>query len=239
MAKIQLSKDYNNFKKMNGNRPIDEGHVKKLMQSIKEKDFTASNPIKVDADFNIIDGQHRFTACKNLGLPIYYIQDDFDPKDFIRLNRHMKNVKISEYINFLAKNGDPEFQCLMRISEITEMPPNYILTFYKGRSSVNILEDECLKIRQDAQEIVDTVTVMKEVLDVIAQTPLEEPHYIKTLKFCRTLYRFIQETDDFDKDRFIKNVRMKYNWLINYGSKALYFECLKRIYNFQYKKNLA
>lgn len=36
-------------------------------------DLTMYSPIIVSEDFRIIDGQHRFEACKELGFPIYFL----------------------------------------------------------------------------------------------------------------------------------------------------------------------
>ena len=60
------------------NREVDLKHVKKLEECFKNAgDFGKVYPIIVDDKFRIIDGQHRFTARKKLGLIIYYIHTMF------------------------------------------------------------------------------------------------------------------------------------------------------------------
>ena len=75
---IHKSELYGSFEIAN-NRDVDERHVLALMRSIAASDHTASHPISVkyvDEKMWIFDGQHRFIACRNLGLPIYYIIDN-------------------------------------------------------------------------------------------------------------------------------------------------------------------
>lgn len=68
---IMVTNCYDYFKVIEGNRNIDESKVRKLMESMKEKHLVI--PVLVNENYEIIDGQHRFTACSRLGLPIYYI----------------------------------------------------------------------------------------------------------------------------------------------------------------------
>ena len=61
---IHITKNYNDFKFVKGNRAINYTHVNNLVDSIKEKDLQM--PIIVDEKMNIIDGQHRFEAYRLL-----------------------------------------------------------------------------------------------------------------------------------------------------------------------------
>ena len=69
-GQIFYTTDYEVFKELLGNRDIDESHVKKLIKSMREEYLEI--PIQVNQRMEVIDGQHRLAACKELGLPIYY-----------------------------------------------------------------------------------------------------------------------------------------------------------------------
>ena len=69
--KIYSTSEYNLFHKLKGNRGINELHVRKLVEAIKEKDLQI--PIIVDHDMNVLDGQHRLDAYKIVGNPVSYI----------------------------------------------------------------------------------------------------------------------------------------------------------------------
>jgi len=70
IAKIFYTTDYSKFNTLAGNRQVNIAHVKKLESSFDEEYLIS--PILVNEKFQIIDGQHRFEAAKNLKLPIYY-----------------------------------------------------------------------------------------------------------------------------------------------------------------------
>ena len=71
---MQETKDYGKFTFLTANRPIHRGHVNKLKKSLTEYGFLDSQPITVTPDFRIIDGQHRFIACKEMGLPVKFVE---------------------------------------------------------------------------------------------------------------------------------------------------------------------
>lgn len=75
-SSIYKTKEYNQFLiDSEYNRDVNTNHVKKLKDSIKTfGDYGDCFPIVVDENMRIVDGQHRFTARKELGLTIYYIQ---------------------------------------------------------------------------------------------------------------------------------------------------------------------
>ena len=56
------------------NRPIDEDKVRRFMKTFSEgKNFMKEFPAIVDPNtWVILDGQHRYEACKRLDIPFYY-----------------------------------------------------------------------------------------------------------------------------------------------------------------------
>lgn len=102
------TKDYSLFSFLDNNRSVKRSHVENLKKKIKETDMTMCYPIMVDADMRIIDGQHRFYACKELGLPIYYVvKNDVDPEQaMITLNQTSKKWEMMDWLRYRAnKNG--------------------------------------------------------------------------------------------------------------------------------------
>ena len=72
--------DYTKFKKTRGNRPVDAAHVEQLKKLISDRDL--EDPIRVNKNMEVIDGQHTLEARKQLDLKIpYIILDSEDPLD--------------------------------------------------------------------------------------------------------------------------------------------------------------
>jgi len=101
MNEIQKTKDYDLFKDFSSNREIDQKHLNRLIETIKSKNLLSINPIIVDSEMRVIDGQHRLEAAKILNLHIFYISgDEINRHDIFRLNSNQKNWKTMDYINF-------------------------------------------------------------------------------------------------------------------------------------------
>lgn len=99
-TQIYKTKDYEKFVlDQNLNRDVSNANVKKIKSSIKDYgDHGMVFPIVVDDRMRIIDGQHRFTARKELGLTIYYIQDlDLDISKLGGINDAVKKWVANDY----------------------------------------------------------------------------------------------------------------------------------------------
>ena len=101
---VLKTKDYTKFKLLCKNRRINRGHVKFLRNSIIEENLLSIQPIIVDKDSFIIDGQHRLEAAKQLDLPIYYtVQTKETSSNALYLLQQSKSWALNDYINFYTE----------------------------------------------------------------------------------------------------------------------------------------
>lgn len=101
---VNQTNDYSIFKSLEGNRKVNELHVKRLKKSF-EKEYLFS-PIIVNEKFEIIDGQHRFKAAKEMQLPINYtVVHGYDLKEVQTLNANSKNWNKLDYLNAYCDLG--------------------------------------------------------------------------------------------------------------------------------------
>lgn len=74
--KIYQTSNYDKFTNFLGNRSVtsvkSRHHIEKLMESMRKSYLP--QPIIVDENFSVLDGQHRLEAAKKLKLPIYFIK---------------------------------------------------------------------------------------------------------------------------------------------------------------------
>lgn len=102
--KINSTTDYDLFQFHGYNREV--GKITKIKKSIQKADITAYVPIVVDEDYRIIDGQHRFCACRELGLPVYFVmlpREVNTEEAMILLNSNQKQWRQEEYLHFHAE----------------------------------------------------------------------------------------------------------------------------------------
>lgn len=105
---VYTTTDYSHFKSLNGNRNVNKLHVRRLRESFKNSYLLS--PIIVNENYEIIDGQHRYEAAKELQKPINYIVcTEYGLKEVQILNTNMKNWRREDYLNAFCDLGYPEY----------------------------------------------------------------------------------------------------------------------------------
>lgn len=96
--------DLSVFRIFPGNRPIDKGNLNKLKLSIEERNLLEQRPILVNQQMQVLDGQHRLQAAKDLGLPIYYlVKAEGDYRDIILMNENQRNWKNEDFLRLYSE----------------------------------------------------------------------------------------------------------------------------------------
>lgn len=136
VTSIFETSDYDKFKIMAGNRNINLSSVKKIEESIAKNGFKMC-PILVNENFEIVDGQHRFTALKDLGLPIYYvIENGLNIEDCKILNLNVKNWSMTDFLKSYSDMNNDEYVKLSNfVSENKLSINNAMIAFSKSLSS--------------------------------------------------------------------------------------------------------
>lgn len=101
--------DYDLFKGVLGNRELNRAHIVNLSESISRHNMLEQNPIIVNKKMEVIDGQHRLSAARELGLPIFYtIVNHAGIEDIQRLNTAAKPWDPKDYLNsYIALGKEP------------------------------------------------------------------------------------------------------------------------------------
>lgn len=104
--------DYDKFRFFETNRPVKEEGKKiaDLKESIKKFGYIESRKVLVTNDLYIIDGQHRFIACKQLQIPVLYEIDRSGIKPetlMVELNKNQDDWGLENYVSLYAKQGVP------------------------------------------------------------------------------------------------------------------------------------
>ena len=138
VREIYKSCDYDKFKFLDYNRAVI--NARKLEKSIKEIDITDCCPIVVTKDFYIIDGQHRFSICKKLGRPIYYVIFSGDAeRAMVNLNVNATIWRQQEWFEYYCGKQVPVYLALRDFME--QYPKmgisNAILIFSGGRTGAS------------------------------------------------------------------------------------------------------
>ena len=114
---VYVTKDYNIFKRLVGNRDIPESRISKIVESIQTIGWV-HNPIIVNEKMEVIDGQGRLTALQRLKMPVeYIIAEGAGNKECIYMNMNMVNWKLPDFIKSYAEQGNENYQRLLSLME--------------------------------------------------------------------------------------------------------------------------
>ena len=94
---VMKSSDYEKFSILEQNRVVNDKHVNELVVSIQNSGQLT--PIIINENFEIIDGQHRFDACRILKIPVMYlISYKTSINEVILMNNTQKSWKLHDYL---------------------------------------------------------------------------------------------------------------------------------------------
>jgi hypothetical protein len=105
---VHTTTDYSMFKSIPGNRNLNLLHINRLKKSMQQQYlFTA---IVVNEQYEIIDGQHRFHAIRDLGLPLHYIiMNGYGLMQVHVFNANTSNWKNEDYLDAYCKLGYSDY----------------------------------------------------------------------------------------------------------------------------------
>lgn len=126
---IMETKEYSMFKQIKGNRKINKANYAKIVNSMKEEQLVI--PIVVNERYEIIDGQHRFEACKSLEKPIYFfIVRGYGLEQVKRANIASINWKKDDYLDMFIEEGNNVYKEFSQIIEQYDLNISNLLKIF-------------------------------------------------------------------------------------------------------------
>lgn len=132
---IQETRDYDQFALLDANRDTQRPHIEAIKKSIERNgNFTKFSPVLVNERLQIIDGQHRFTALKELGLPIFYIiADGSGVRQAREMNKLNKGWGMMDWAKTYAVSGSTSYKNFLTLhEEYPEIAPSVLLMYAAG-----------------------------------------------------------------------------------------------------------
>ena len=226
--------DYSKFKKTRGNRPVDSAHVEQLKKLISEKDLY--DPIRVNRNMEVIDGQHTLEARKQLDLKVpYIIMDSDDPLDVARLNTGRKNWSMENYLDQHCARNKMDYKiCRNKMQQYGIAVAEMVVLLLKQTSLWSRLVTDFKKGLfvipaggiEHADKIGTRLMQLKKYFYGIEST--------KNKRFKRSMvcsYIVAARHPKFDHKRFLKACQSRSSWFLTGTSTADYVAIIERIYN--------
>lgn len=230
---MSRSTDYSKFSILDENRNIDHNHIDKIKASITKHGYLSSNPIIVDENMNIVDGQHRFLACKEMGLPIDYEVVEDSQSMIIDLNTTQKKWSIYDYLKYYAVKDKNEnytrvLNLMGKYKTSAQMIFSIALRRGMGGEITRAVRDGNLKFGTD--EVTRVENCFKKI-DIISRN-------LKKGKVTRLVQALmhISRNPLFSWDRMLRQSELYPTVAYNCRSIAEYIVMLKELYNFNIRK---
>ena len=190
-----------------------------------------TSPILVNEKYEIIDGQGRFEALKELDMPIEYImQEGLGIKECVSMNVNQTNWTINDYIATYAKRGVESYTYFYNLQKefplITAVEVFVVALFNKDRLNVDEVASGLLSISREKYE------EAREKLKIIYPIIVKHPKANRVTQIARgLLYCF--DIKEIDIERIINKVEesLQENNIPPMATTSQVMQYLEKIYN--------
>lgn len=187
---IQNTKDYSIFKKLEGNRPVVNRRVNKIIASIQNVGYITS-PLIVNEKMEVIDGQGRLEALEQLKMPVeYIIHPGIGINECIAMNINQGNWSLKDYIESYATRGNKSYQRLEQL--IKEYPLANLDVIATAALRINkitgtMVKDGSLVLTEEqCDKAVERLNYAYEIFDLVDKTAVRGGilNLIQVILYC-------------------------------------------------------
>lgn len=234
---IKNTKDYEMFKFRDDNRAkIDKYHVERIKNSIQSRNLLSMRPIIVNKNMEVVDGQHRLLAAKELGIDIYYtIEKDLDISDVIIMNTS-KSWGPLDYLNFYVKQGMDEYIKLDQFIKKNNLQFKVAFTLIYGRAIKKFEEFRTGKFVMPEHNYNESLDLCWETIDYIKKIQGGNL-WLKSARFWKSIINLFNHPD-FDKVRWKRNLHKLINRIGIRATTREYIDMIYEIYNHGTKEKI-
>jgi hypothetical protein len=239
--KVFKTYDLDIFNIMKQNRPLNPSHVSRVETNIKAFGMLC-NPIIVNENMEVIDGQHRLSASKRLKTFVYYIiVSGYDLENVKALNIVGQKWTSLDYLNSFANDGMKDYVLIRKFMNKHEV------------FGISICILLCSQTRSDDQlrNNSSKISTFKKGLYKIGDLKIAETYAIKLkqiepffsrykdIKFASALIGlFLDKPDEFRFKEFINKLKLQPTKLIQCSTRQQYKEIIEEIYNYRRQKKV-
>ena len=230
-----MTYDYDAFKLMPGNRQADQTvRTSKVRKSI-ERNGLIPTPIVVNENMEIIDGQARYTVCREMRLPIYFTEvKGLSVKECVAVNSATTTWKVGDYIYSQASIGNANYSILKRYMETyPNLPIGIYIYALSGLVSASNapLKNGGFKVDQSLLASADKkLKWLAGFEDLCKDAGGIRNNFGIVLLFCYDL-------PEIDNVRLERKLHERSFEIKSYSRMPEWLEVVERVYNFNLKKS--
>lgn len=228
--------DYKKFKFLMGNRRLDKNHVQRLGESMaKHPDLFQYRPVLVNKNFELIDGQHRYQAAKQLKIPVWYeIAPDLSTDEAQIINQNQNNWKLIDYARSHAAQGNEHYKKFLKGVEEHPMVPLYTIIRYLAGNALGGKKSPEFKAGKFEARTYDVgmvyLEMLEELIEINRRFGLSTP--------SEAMFKVFQ-IEGYDHDRMISKLASVMPESVQlYGTIENVLRNLEDIYNWKQRNDI-
>lgn len=240
MVKIpqtRCTNDYSIFKFTNLNRQVNQAHVRKIKKELERDNYFHLKPVICNGDMEIISGQHRFHAAKEMGLDIYYVVDPNVSYEFILNDNSVQRTNsLTDVINFWSRKDKKEsYVQLEKYIAQTGMSAKAIMALLfgsHGATITNLLRSGDFIMPSDKTLMDKIVESYLRFIDSCHQKHIKPLSMFEGAQFAHG-FRALVIHEEFDVEKFFKKVEEKWYEIKPQINHTAWSKLLLNIYNYR------
>ena len=240
---VMKSSDYEKFSILEQNRVVNDKHVNELVVSIQNNGQLT--PIIVNEKFEIIDGQHRFDACKILKQSVMYlISYKTSINEVILMNNTQKSWKLHDYLRCFSDkkwNNHETYQKVDKFMREHDLKLTTCIVLLSegtgsGGSTGTALTGQGLVSFRKGTYKIGNLARAQAIAKILSEIKSFAPDLVGSDRFCRSYCKLSLEPKwDHDSAVYqIKKYRRKYDGA---SSKEEALQGLLAVYNYNQLKS--
>lgn len=229
--RIQSTKDYDQFKKIVGNRSIDINHINYLVKLNSENNMLWQFPGEVTKDGYLWDGQHRLEAAKANDWEFYYTISDKTLAELSEnivaiTNTAQKRWNVPDYIHFYASHDKAQYVFLQEMIQEYKLSHALVLKLVTGKEQNKEIKLGNLKLFATPEEkelIIELLTEYTSLRGTIASVMLNHSVFAGAMRTVFKDFSAKELKDHIERSprtitsqRTIKDYLREFEEIINY-----------------------
>lgn len=187
-AIVYRASNYELFETLKGNRGVTDSRTEKIKRSIGKVGYIMS-PIIVNEKYEIIDGQGRLSALKDLGLPVdYIIVPNIGLEECQQMNINQSNWTLIDFIKSYADGGNPSYEYLFKL--YCKYKRLGITVVYSAVSGLAAMDSAKVKsgafscTEEDYKNAIEILNFEENFIDVVKKVKGRADYIFIAIGFC-------------------------------------------------------
>lgn len=225
---VSSTTNYDRFRLDPSNRYIRQKHVDELAAAISEKNLLREYPIVVDSSYTVLDGQHRLSAARKLGVPIYYIvSKNAEITDIASTTAMVASWSKKDYFDYWCKMGKKDYLALRDF--MNDYP--FLSLWMAQRLTGSIGNSKTKDCFQDGGFRMEAEPFARKVAQYLSDFSRHTKLYT-TQAFIMAISN-LADNPNYDHKRMMRKMEYLSTKLVKCPDAASYISVLNGIYNYK------